>query len=338
MNAWKPLLVVTMTLGLLGALPLSSEGAAKPKAAKAAKTAAAAKPAAVKAAKPARAASPCLEPSGGTWSFGQAPTGCRPLTEAATLSARYPELVFDERGVGEKVRYTAALRNYLRESADYYLEQRRREISAEERADWRRAVMALAHQESFWSHYREARKDGAFKIMRGDANFAHGLLQIDERWHPTMTMNTRGEDLTAHLMYGLDVFFQGWERAAKAPCVRPGHGEDRARAAYAAFNGGASQLCRFQNAKARWAKNDQGFLAKWNGQAWLAKGEREGSARSSVDVSCLAEGRGHCVNVIEVKVRNLVQYYEARVPRAQFETRETMAALARGQRKQKLFS
>jgi hypothetical protein len=334
-NAWKPLLLVTMTLGLLGALPLTGEGAVKAKPAAKAKVVKAAK--APKAAKPAAAASPCLKASGGTWSFGQAPTGCQPLTNPATLEERYPDLVFNERAGNEKRRYTAALHAYLREAADYYLDQRRRNADPAERSAWRKAVMALAHQESFWSHYRESRKDGELKIMRGDANFAHGLLQIDERWHPKMTMNARGEDLTAHLMYGLDMYFQGWEKAAKASCVRKGNTEDRARAAYAAYNGGSSKLCRWKDPKDRWARNDEGFLAKWKGQGWQYAGAAE-SGRSPVDVACLAEGRAGCANVIELKVQKLVHYYQANAPRAAFRGEERVACLSRAQRKQRLLN
>jgi hypothetical protein len=325
MNAWKPLLLVTLTLGLLGAMPLSSEGAVK-----------SAKPAA-KAARAKASASPCLKASGGTWSFGQAPTGCQPLTSATTLEQRYPQLVFNERNTNEKRRYTVALHAYLREAADYYLDQRRRNVDPAERSAWRKAVMALAHQESFWSHYRESRKDGALKIMRGDANFGHGLLQVDERWHPKMTMNARGEDLTAHLMYGLDMYFQGWEKAPKAACVRKGNTEDRARAAYAAYNGGGSKLCRWKDAKDKWARNDAGFLAKWKGQSWQYLGAMDGG-RSSVDVACLAEGRTGCANVIEVKVKKLAYYYQAKAPRAEMSATSPVAFLSRGQRKQKMFS
>jgi len=321
MNAWKPLLLVTLTLGLLGALPLTSEGATRSKAAK----------------RPAKVASPCLQPSGGTWSFGQAPTGCAPITNAKTLTDRYPQLVFDENRADEKRRYTVELHAYLREAADYYLAERRREIDPAEQSAFRKAVMALAHQESFWSHYRESRKDGAFKIMRGDANFAHGLLQVDERWHPKMTMNAQGEDLTAHLMYGLDMYFQGWEKAVKAPCVRKGNAEDRARAAYASYNGGGQKLCRWTNAKDRWAKNDAGFLAKWRGQNWQFLGAME-ARRSSVDISCLVEGKRDCTNVIEMKVTKLSHIIQANAPRAEMGTAKELAFLSRAQRKQKLVS
>ncbi|RZA07331.1 MAG: hypothetical protein EOP11_07980 [Proteobacteria bacterium] len=311
MNAWKPLIVVSFTLGLLAALPSTSEGAKA-------------------------SASACLKPSGGTWAFGQAPTGCAPLSDAATLEQRYPGLVFNERASQERRRYTNALHAYLRDGADYYLTQRRRQIDPAERAGWRKAVMALAHQESFWSHYRESKKDGALKVMRGDRNFAHGLLQIDERWHPKMTMNARGEDLSAHLMYGLDVFFQGWEKAAKAPCVRKGNSEDRARAAYASFNGGATKLCRWTNAKDRWAKNDAGFMAKWKNQSWqyALAGEVK---PSPVDIACLVEGKRGCANVIEFKVTKLIYRLQARVPKGPaFENAASLAALGRGQRKLKV--
>ena len=316
MNAWKPLI---MALGLLAALPLTSEGAAP------------------KASRPATA-SECVAPSGGTWTFGRAPVGCDPKSEASTLQTRYPELVYDERNGGEQPRYSSSLYAFLRESADYYLAERRRNPTESEKQAWRRAVMTMAHQESFWSHYRVAKKDNRFKIMRGDRNFAHGLLQIDERWHPKLTMNERGEDLTTHLMYGLDMYFQGWERAASAPCVRKGNGEDRARAAYAAYNGGPKQLCRWANAKSRWAQNDKGFLDKWKSQSWVAI-VGKAAPRSPVDLGCLLEGKGGCISVLEPKLT--IYRYQAKTNPPRIEDSLAAAAiLSRAGRsnKQKLFS
>ena len=103
MNALKPILLV---LGLLGALPLVSEGATRP-----------------------RTSSACAGASGGSWVLGQAPTGCDLRSNAATLADRYPGLVYDENASGaERARwddyqaaYEAAIRATAAPHAPWYV-------------------------------------------------------------------------------------------------------------------------------------------------------------------------------------------------------------------------
>lgn len=269
MNALKPIL---LALALMAALPSYSEGAS----------------------------SPCTNSLNGVWSFGQAPKACDLKSPPPTKI--YSVLTFDEREnfSAEKKRYTQEMHSFLREASDYYLDQRRTNPTASERTAWRRAVMALAHQESYWSHFRFAPKDGALKFMRGDSGYGHGILQIDERWHPKISLSAKGEDLTANIMYGLDLYFKEWERAAKAKCVKKESFEQRARTAYSAYNGGSSNLCRWTK-KSKWARNDKNFYAKYKSQDWL-KFVAAKDHRSPLDVPCLVEGNEGCGQGVGVEV------------------------------------
>lgn len=305
MNAWKPILFV---IALMAALPMASEGAS----------------------------SPCKNSVAGTWSFGLAPKGCDPVSDFSVLSTRYNELLFREKTDGEKERYTEAMHAFLRDAADYYLEQRRRTITETERLQWRRAVMAVAHQESYWSHYRVT-EEGGLKFMRGDTGYGHGIVQIDERWHPKMALSTKGEDLATNLMYGLDMYFQAWEKAPKKKCVAKGNFEQRARAAYSAYNGGPSQYCRWTKKKNKWARNDKGFLAKFKAQEWL-KFVASADKKSPLDVACLVEGGQNCGLGVGAETPKYM-YFEATASESAPVGEEIVAALrVRGRTKEFLRS
>lgn len=279
MNAWKPII---FTLFLLGAVPLVSEGATTNRDLSSQRNLAST-----------GESTPCVDPVGGMWAFGQAPRGCG-LPESIQLNviaSRYGRLIFDETNSfsEERTSYTQNMFSFLREAADYYIDQRREYVSDEERVAWRRTVMAAAHQESYWSQYRISAKDEQLKFMRGDYGFGHGILQIDERWHSSMVNNARGVDLVTGTMYALDELFQAWERAPKASCVREGNFEDRARAAYAVYNGGPSKRCRWINPDDKWARNDKGFLEKFQAQSWM-RYVSQPNAKSPVDIECIVEG------------------------------------------------
>jgi hypothetical protein len=129
--------------------------------------------------------------------------------------------------------------------------------------------------------------------MRGDSGYGYGLVQVDERWHPQMALTNKAEDLITNLMFGLDMFFQNWEKAPKMKCVAKGDFDQRARAAYAAYNGGPAKYCRWTKPKDKWARNDKGYWEKYHSQRWL-KYVASTEARSPVDVECLVEGGGSC--------------------------------------------
>ncbi len=265
MNAWKPLLFV---LALMAALPLTSEGKS----------------------------STCNHAVKGTWSFGQAPKGCELNYTAAEQTTLYEGLIFVADQDGEQERYMELMYAFLRDASDYYLDQRKN-ATAEEKEYWRRSIFALAHQESYWSHFRLAIGKGqevaSVKFMRGDRGYGHGILQIDERWHPNISLSEKGEDLVGNLMYGLDVFYQAWERAEGAKCVKEGNLEQRARSAYSIYNGGPDEKCRWTDPADEWARNDKGYYKKLKNQEWLqfvADTEKE----SPVDVACVVEGGEDC--------------------------------------------
>src|SRR3989338_5713111 len=141
MNAWKPILIL---LALLCALPQALE-AAKVKKKKA-------------HAKKKSSSIGCVNRVNGEWAYGRAPFAFE-MGSAAEQSAtinKYRELVFDTRNKvkSEEQEYVPEMHAYLRDSADYYLSQRSNKVDDAERNALRRALLAMVHQESYWSHYR----------------------------------------------------------------------------------------------------------------------------------------------------------------------------------------
>lgn len=238
------------------------------------------------------AGQPCVNPAKGEWKFGRAPKGCDLSSLQSSRKAMYGSLVFDERANQATSRYMQEMYSFLRESSDFYLNERVANPSDSMRRDWRRAVMAMAHQESYWTHYRIGANQ-KWKLMRGDGGHGYGIFQVDDRWHRKMIAKGQGEDLAGNLMYGMDMFYQSWNRALKARCVKAGDVEARARTAYAIYNGGPKAACRWTRPKAKFARNDRGFREKYRKQEWNAYVSNP-SAASSVSVACLVDGGGNC--------------------------------------------
>lgn len=219
----------------------------------------------------------CPEPLAGNWTFGRAPWGCavEQVGSAERVRADFGDAIFDDgadhRSV-ERDRYMNVLYEFLATTAADYLRDRRPDVSAEEVQAWRRAVLATAHQESFWTHYRSTDGDsgGVLTMIRGDSGHGHGLMQIDDRWHTDPVEKGVGWVLDENFLYALDIYYDGWQRAPDSDCVdAPNAWESRARSAYSAYNGGPSQLCRWTDPDHRWAGNDEGFHEKYTYQRWL---------------------------------------------------------------------
>ncbi len=160
--------------------------------------------------------------------------------------------------------------------------------------------MALAHQESYWTHYRYTARDKHLKFILGDGYHGHGILQIDERWHKKISLSAKGEDLASNLMYGMDLFYKSWENAPKAKFVASVNLEQRARTAYAMYNAGANAKCRWMNPSAKISRKDKGFLDKLRGQTWN-KYISDAEKKSPVDVQCLVYGGSGCGEGVAMK-------------------------------------
>ncbi|TCS35736.1 hypothetical protein EDC30_10935 [Paucimonas lemoignei] len=239
----------------------------------------------------------CVNRVSGSWTFGRAPYACdaNSFGDDKFITTNMKALVFNDKSEvnGERARYMSDMYPAMRDIALYYLNSRKPSASAEEKNAWLRAMLALAHQESYWSHYRSA-TDGRLKMMRGDSGHGHGIMQVDDRWHFVAVKAGKGWNLVENMLYGMEEFYGNWQRAASASCVRYATDwRSRSRAAYSAYNGGAGKICRWTNPKDAWARNDQGYAEKYDGLAWNAYVQNH-SAPARIDASCLIEGGEVC--------------------------------------------
>jgi hypothetical protein len=247
----------------------------------------------------------CDNKVGGSWVFGRAPSACdvKKFLDVDATKKTYGSLVFaDASDAGEETRrYMTNLYSVIRDSAKYYIKKRKPTVSAAEITAWQEAMYAVAHQESFWTHFRMPAgvSSTQLKMMRGDAGHGHGIMQIDDRWHYTKILNGVGADFIDNLFYAMDIFYTSWLNAASAKCVSsPTNWTSRTRSAYSSYNGGDSKKCRWTNPKDAWAKNDVGFKAKFDSKSWLKYVTSTGKA-SPIDVACLAESGKNCPKPLE---------------------------------------
>lgn len=77
--------------------------------------------------------------------------------------------------------------------------------------------------------------------------------------------------------------------------------ENRLRAAYSAYNGGSGNICRFANGGATWARNDKGWLEKFNKRPWLPY-VSDDQRKPVVNIKCLLEGDDLCAVADEYRV------------------------------------
>ncbi len=234
----------------------------------------------------------CDERIEGDWKLGTAAIGCKVDSKLSSLTQKqYGPVVFDETMDKDKKRsqYVTNMHSFLKETSRYYLLRRNPKASEAEIRGFTQAVFSLAHQESYWTHYRL--KKNVLRYMRGDGLHGHGLMQVDDRWHGSALRKGRGVDLMYNIVYGLDIYYQSWKRAAHSSCVKSSTDyRSRARAAWAAYNGGPGSLCRWSNGGHH---NDQGFKAKYDNKDW-AKFILDKDSKSGINVTCLAEGPRPC--------------------------------------------
>lgn len=246
----------------------------------------------------------CKNKVNGTYIFGRAPYGCDASSyeDTSKVLESMDSLVFNEKkNQNEEVkRYTTAMFRFARDAADEYITRRNPNVSKAEKEAFRKGVMALMHQESFWSHYRISAKDGNMKIMKGDQDFSFGMMQIHGRWHKDMLMKYEGWTVKGNLAYGMDMYYSAWQKAKSASCVKTF--DQRARAAYSVYNAGSWASCRWTNPDDKWARNDTGFYQKYTGQLWnklIDKGAIV-NMPSPVKMACIFDtGGSSCVSTAE---------------------------------------
>lgn len=178
---------------------------------------------------------------------------------------------------------------FLREVGTYYIKRRNPSVSDQEVRGFLAGLFAVAEQETLWSHYRQG-TDGILRYMRGDNLHGHGLLQVDDRSHVAALKHGKGVDLAYNIIYGLDIYYAAWTKSASTRCVSsPSNFSQRARAAWAAYNGGPGAICR-------WTANgssDQSYNSRYVKQAWLGF-VADPSAATPLNVKCLVEGKRPC--------------------------------------------
>ncbi len=226
--------------------------------------------------------------------FGMTHYGCdvKPFGDEEFVTKKFSELVFDDQQSSESG-YVEEMLPVLRDAADYYLQQRQPEATEQAREDWRRAVMALAQQQSFWTHYRQG-SDGRLKMSRGDNGHGHGLMQLDDREHFNEIVAGKGWNLFENISFALDAYYAPWTDYAGGNCSTEASAKVTAQYAYAVYSGGASEGCRFEQTDNPWQAQDDQFAQYWEQQAWLNLSS-EPNAAASVDVACFMEGEEGCV-------------------------------------------
>ncbi len=240
----------------------------------------------------------CYHQSFGGWGqFGRLPVGCdvEPFGASRYVKNEFSDLIFqdEESRSGETDRYMNTLASAVRDAARYYYAVREPDAEASEVDAWTDAVLAMAHQESYFSHYRKA-YDKRIKMLRGDYGHGHGLMQIDDRWHFADIKSGKGWKLFDNLLYGMEIYYSAWQKAKNAWCV---NGSDdyynRSRSAYSIYNGGPSRSCRWKNPNDRWAGNDKNYKRKLDAKVWESYID-DPDKRSRYDAACYLEGNDHC--------------------------------------------
>ena len=239
----------------------------------------------------------CTNVEGGEWNYGRTPQVCSAnvFGDDRVVEANFDPVVFDDilNRTTERSRYMNELHAMIRDASIYYIKKRKPAVSQEEITWWTLGIMTTASQESYWSHYRQT-SDRRLKMMRGDVGHGHGMMQVDDRAHFNAIQQGIGWNLASNMAYAMDIFFAAWERAPSQSCVGSATNyTSRIRAAWAAYNGGPSRLCRWTNPNDAWARNDQNFYDQLRNKRWLNFIANPDKA-SLVNIVCLMENRENC--------------------------------------------
>jgi hypothetical protein len=239
----------------------------------------------------------CNNRISGKWIFGIAPAACdgSSFGEDKYVYDTYKPAIFSETKeiTAERKRFMTELNALILESSERYILKRNPNVSKLEILNFQHASLAIAHQESYWTHYRLS-TDSRIKLMRGDSGHGHGMMQVDDRWHFVAINKGYGWSLVQNIVYSLEEYYNAWEKAKTTSCVRSATDfKSIARSAYSAYNGGISKICRWTNANDKWAPNDQGFLQKYDQQSWQPY-ISDVNKISQINTECLIEGNENC--------------------------------------------
>lgn len=235
----------------------------------------------------------------GSWSlFGVYTEACDvdQFGDRDILKKTYSPLVITNKpGTAQVKAYMTEMYSVVRDVTAYYIKKRKPNVTNEELKAFQEAIFALAHQESFWSHYRDTTTSN-LKIIRGDSGHGHGLMQVDDRHHTVGINKGVGVNLGTHFAYALDIYYEAWQNAPSKSCVGSANAWlKRTRAAYGAYNGGSGSYCRFTNPNHTWARNDKGFLDKFNKKQWL-NFVSSTTKPAPINIGCLSEGQTSCTS------------------------------------------
>jgi hypothetical protein len=229
----------------------------------------------------------------GSWLFGTAPAGCNvtPSYSQSTTKYQYSPVIFNHSlsTSTARVAYMSKMYPLVRDVATYYMKRRKPTVSAAELSGWVRGIMATAHQETLWTHFRKP-TDGIVRYMRGDNLHGHGMMQVDDRSHQAALLQGKGIDLVYNMMYGMDVYYAAWQKAATVSCASATNYRTRARASWSAYNGGLSRICRFATSP---TTGDGRYASRYDNREWLSYVTNP-KATTEFNVKCLVEGVRPC--------------------------------------------
>ncbi|MCF2947799.1 hypothetical protein L0668_06760 [Paraglaciecola aquimarina] len=231
-----------------------------------------------------------------SWNFGTAPSYCDidPFGDPKFVDDYLSQVIFDSGQdlVTERNRYMNELNAVIKVAAEYYLSVRKPDASDEEVAAWVYAIKTVANQETFWSHYFHSIVDNKTKMMRGDSGHGHGMMQVDDRWHFSEINQGKGWQIFENMIYAMEIFYSEWQNAEQASCVSAANNwSERTQAAYAAYNGGPTRICRWANEPV-W--QDEGFYNKFQAASWQLY-ITQAELPTEIDVECLMEGVEFCL-------------------------------------------
>lgn len=239
----------------------------------------------------------------GTWMWGEGSDGCdaHRFGNVSRIKFVYQDFVFD-RGQAQnddhRKSYVTHMNALLRDLATQYIKSRRSDVQDDEVDVFVNAIHAVAHQETFWSHYRVA-ATGGFKLATGDKNISHGIMQINQRYHASRETD-RSFDLVGNASFGIEHYYNEWESARGARCIQRVKNQKRAqtleniaRAAYSSYNGGPGAICRWTNPRHKWAKNDKNYFQKLKGRAW-SEWVTDTNQKIAMDITCVKSGDEFC--------------------------------------------
>ncbi len=245
----------------------------------------------------------CQGKDPGVWEFGEGSDGCDAKRYGSVSRIKYifSEFVYDRTAAtdgDQRKEYVTNVNALLRDLATKYIRDRRPDVQDDEVAAFVNAIHTVAHQETFWSHYRIGAK-GGYKLSTGDRNISHGMMQINQRYHASREQD-RSFDIVGNVGFGIEHYFSEWESALKARCIMRVKNQKReqtlenvTRAAYAAYNGGPGAICRWTNPGHAWAKNDKNYFKKLKSRDW-SEFVRDENHKLKVDLDCVRSGDDFC--------------------------------------------